>query len=85
MLGAVPDGASKRETEARMNEDQFNMEIRKFLKKVGVTSQREIERVVTEGIASGQLQGNETLKARVTLSIEGLDLAYEIDGDISLG
>ena len=85
MLPAGPDGASKRETEARMNEDQFNMEIRKFLKKVGVTSQREIERVVTEGIASGQLQGNETLKARVTLSIEGLDLAYEIDGDISLG
>ena len=68
-----------------MNEDQFNMEIRKFLKKVGVTSQREIERVVTEGIASGQLQGNETLKARVTLSIDGLDLDHEIDGDISLG
>ena len=85
MLRAGPDGASKRETEARMNEDQFNMEIRKFLKKVGVTSQREIERVVTEGIASGKLQGNETLKARVTLSIEGLDLAHEIDGEISLG
>ena len=68
-----------------MNEDQFNMETRKFLKKVGVTSQREIERVVTEGIASGRLQGNETLKARVTLSIDGLDLAHEIDGDISLG
>ncbi len=85
MLRAGPDGASKRETEARMNEDQFNMEIRKFLKKVGVTSQRESARVVTEGIASGKLQGNETLKARVKLSIEGLDLAYEIDGDISLG
>ena len=68
-----------------MDEDQFNMEIRKFLKKVGVTSQREIERVVKEGIASGRLQGNETLKARVALSIEGLDLAHEIDGDISLG
>ena len=68
-----------------MNQDQFNMEIRKFLKKVGVTSQREIERVVSEGIASGKLQGNETLKARVTLSIDGLDLDHEIDGDISLG
>ncbi len=67
-----------------MNEDQFNMEIRKFLKKVGVTSQREIERAVQEGIASGQLQGNETLKARVTLSIAGLGLAHDIDGDISL-
>jgi hypothetical protein len=81
---AEQDRAGKRETEARMNEDQFNLEIRKFLKKVGVTSQREIERVVTEGIASGKLQGNETLKARVTLSIDGLDLAHEIDGDISL-
>ena len=67
-----------------MNEDQFNMEIRKFLKKVGVTSQREIERAVQEGIASGQLQGNETLKARVTLSIDVLGLAHDIDGDISL-
>jgi hypothetical protein len=84
MLRAIPDGTTKLETEARMNEDQFNMEIRKFLKKVGVTSQREIERVVTEGIASGQLKGNETLKARVTLSIESLDLTHEIDGDISL-
>ena len=77
--------ARKRETEARMNEDKFNMEIRKFLKKVGVTSQREIERVVNDGIADGTLQGNETLKARVTLSIEGLDLTHEIDGEISLG
>jgi hypothetical protein len=84
MLRAIPDGTTKLETEAGMNEDQFNMEIRKFLKKVGVTSQREIERVVTEGIASGQLKGNETLKARVTLSIESLDLTHEIDGDISL-
>jgi ribosomal protein L1 len=67
-----------------MNEDRFNMEIRKFLKKVGVTSQREIERAVQEGIADGRLKGQETLKARITLSIDGLDLSHEIDGDISL-
>ncbi len=67
-----------------MNEDRVNMEMRKFLKKVGVTSQREIERTVQEAIADGRLQGNETLKARVKLSIEGLDLDHEIDGDISL-
>ena len=79
-----PRGTTKPKTEACMNEDQFNMEIRKFLKKVGVTSQREIERAVQEGIASGQLQGNETLKARVTLSIAGLGLSHDIDGDISL-
>ena len=85
MLRAGPNRARHRETEARMNEDQFNMEIRKFLKKVGVTSQREIERAVQEGLASGQLQGSETLKARVTLTIEGLDVAHDIDGEISLG
>ena len=67
-----------------MNEDMFNMELRKFLKKVGVTSQREIEQAVREAIDSGVLAGTETLKAKVTLSLEGLDLDHEITGDISL-
>jgi organic hydroperoxide reductase OsmC/OhrA len=67
-----------------MNEDTFNMELRKFLKKVGVTSQREIERTVQEGIESGELTGHEKLKAKVVLTIEGLDLDHEIDGVISL-
>ena len=67
-----------------MNEDVFNMELRKFLKKVGVTSQREIEQAVRAAVASGALAGNETLKAKVTVSIEGLDLDHEIAGDISL-
>jgi ribosomal protein L1 len=84
MLHACPQGKRQHETEVRMNEDQFNMEIRKFLKKVGVTSQREIERAVQEGIESGRLKGQETLKARVTLSIDSLDLSHEIDGKISL-
>jgi ribosomal protein L1 len=84
MLPTRPTGTRRQETEVRMNEDRFNMEMRKFLKKVGVTSQREIERTVQEAIADGRLQGNETLKARVKLSIEGLDLDHEIDGDISL-
>ena len=67
-----------------MNEDVFNMELRKFLKKVGVTSQREIEQAVREGLDSGALTGRETLKARVSLSVEGLDLTHHIEGDISL-
>ena len=67
-----------------MNEDRFNMEIRKFLKKVGVTSQREIERAVQEAVADGRLTGNETLKARITLNVDALGLSHEIDGDISL-
>ena len=67
-----------------MNEDVFNMELRKFLKKVGVTSQREIEQAVRSAIEAGKLQGDETVKAKVTLTLEGLDLKHEIDGDISL-
>ena len=68
-----------------MNEDVFNMELRKFLKKVGVTSQREIEQAVRGAIEAGKLTGNATVKAKVTLTLEGLDLSHEIDGDISLG
>ena len=67
-----------------MNEDVFNMELRKFLKKVGVTSQREIEQAVRDALASGALTGDEVLKAKMRLTVEGLDIAYDIDGDISL-
>ncbi len=68
-----------------MNEETFNMELRKFLKKVGVTSQREIEGAVRAAIDSGKLSGNETLKAKVVLSVEGLEMSQEITGDIALG
>ena len=68
-----------------MNEDVFNMEVRKFLKKVGVTSQREIETAVRAAIADGSLAPDATVKARVTLTLEGLDVSHEIDGEISLG
>ena len=67
-----------------MNEDVFNMELRKLLKKVGVTSQREIEQAVRDALDSGKLTGNETLTAKVRISIESLDLDHEITGDISL-
>ena len=67
-----------------MNEDIFNMELRKFLKKVGVTSQREIEQAVRDAIDAGKLKGHEKLKAKVTLTIEGLPLKQDIDGEISL-
>ncbi len=67
-----------------MNEDNFNMAVRKFLKKVGVTAQREIEKAVREGIDTGGLKGDETLKARVRLEIDGLSLDVAIDGDIAL-
>jgi hypothetical protein len=71
--------------EQAFNEETFNLDIRKFLKKVGVTSQREIERVVREGLQSGKLRGDETLQAEMTLTIPALGLMYKVDGDISLG
>ena len=67
-----------------MNEDTFNMEVRKFLKKVGVTSQREIEKAVREAVDNGRLTGDETLKAQVRLTVDGVDLDVEIDGAIEL-
>ena len=67
-----------------MNDDTFNMSIRKFLKKVGVTSQREIEKVIRDAVAAGQLSGSETLKATMTLQIETIELDIIIDGDIAL-
>ena len=68
-----------------MDEDRFNMSIRKFLKVVGVTSQREIENAVRAGQTSGKLKGNETLKAKITLTLSGVGLAHDIDGEIELG
>ncbi len=68
-----------------MNEDNFNMEIRKFLKLVGVTSQREIETAVREALKSGRLKGVERLKVKVVLTLEGVGLSKSIDGEIALG
>ena len=67
-----------------MNQDNFNMEIRKYLKKVGISSQREITNVVTQAIADGKLTGNEVLKAKVKLELPDLAYELEIDGEISL-
>ena len=67
-----------------MDEDVLNMSVRKFLKKVGVTSQREIEDAVRRSVANGRLNGNETLPAKVTLTVSGVDLSVEIDGSIEL-
>jgi len=67
-----------------LDEEKFNLEIRKFLKKVGINSQREVERAVREGLENGQLKGGESLKAQMTLDIAGLQLHYTIDGEIAL-
>jgi hypothetical protein len=62
-----------------MDEDRVNMSIRKFLKEVGVTSQREIEAVVREGRAKGG-----KLRVRMTLTAEGTDLDHVVEGEIDL-
>jgi hypothetical protein len=67
-----------------MNPDAFNMSIRKFLKMVGVHSQREIESAVERAIASGKLKGGEALPAKMTLVVEGVALYVTFDGKIAL-
>jgi Family of unknown function (DUF6494) len=67
-----------------MNEDVFNVSVRKFLKKVGITSQREIERAVRQAVAGGRLKGNEALPAKMVLTVEGVGLAVEVEGAVEL-
>ena len=67
-----------------MNEDVLNVSVRKFLKKVGITSQREIEQAVRAAVATGRLKGNEALPAKVMLTIDRLGLVVEIDGAVEL-
>jgi len=68
-----------------MDEDRFNMSIRKFLKVVGVTSQREIENAVREAVKAGHIRGGDTLKARMTLEIGAISLRHEINDEIEIG
>ena len=68
-----------------MDEDRFNMAIRKFLKTVGVTSQREIENAVRQALAESKIKGNAKLKAKIVLTIPAVHLTHEIDGEIALG
>jgi len=67
-----------------MNEEALNMSLRKFLKVVGVTSQQEIEKAIRTALADGRLTGNETLKARMVLTIDGIDLTHDVEGQIEL-
>ena len=68
-----------------MNEEHFNLGVRKFLKRFGVTAQREMEKAVDDALRTGKLTGSETLKARATLRIDGLPMQMTIDEEIPLG
>ena len=67
-----------------MDEEVFNIQVRKFLKNVGVTSQREIENAIRNALSTGELEGTDSITAKVTLEINSLDLITEIDGHIKL-
>ncbi|HZL26912.1 MAG TPA: DUF6494 family protein [Acidobacteriaceae bacterium] len=67
-----------------MDEEKFNRTIRKFLKEVGVTAQREIEIAVREAIRTGHLRGSEKLGATMTLEIRTIRLTHVVNGEIEL-
>ncbi|HSB00860.1 MAG TPA: DUF6494 family protein [Anaerolineales bacterium] len=68
-----------------MNEETFNISIRKFLKIVGINSQRAIEQAVDKAVADGAIAGTETFPATMTLEVAGLKLNVKFDGEIELG
>lgn len=67
-----------------MNDDTLNMSIRKFLKQVGITSQREIEYATLKAIDSGLLNGTKTLEVHMSLTVPELQITHKIDGQIEL-
>src|SRR5262249_21877914 len=71
------------ETDA-MNEDAFNASIRKFLKTLGVTGQREIEKAVRQALADGRIKDDARLPASATITIAGVGLSWKVEGEIEL-
>ena len=69
---------------ATVDEEVFNMSVRKFLKKLGVTAQREIELAVREHLENGDLEGDETLEAAATVTMAGLSREVVVTGRIAL-
>ncbi|HKK14785.1 MAG TPA: DUF6494 family protein [Gammaproteobacteria bacterium] len=67
-----------------MDEDVFNQQIRKFLKRVGITAQREIEKAVREGVEQGRIQGAGPVQARMTLELPELQVSLAIEDDLLL-
>ena len=78
-------GARPAPTETAMNEDVFNIEIRKFLKEVGVTSQRVVEQAVRDAIKAGKLKSGGSLEARMVLTVDAIGVKHSVQGTIKLG
>ena len=69
---------------AALDEEKFNLEIRKFLKVVGITSQREIEKAIREAVAAGRLGPGSTVAAKVTLQLPELGIEHVISENLKL-
>jgi hypothetical protein len=67
-----------------MDDETFNLSVRRFLKKLGVTAQREIEQAVREQLQAGMLQGDERLEATATVTVNGLPHDVLVTGTIAL-
>ena len=67
-----------------MDEEVLNIQVRKFLKKVGIQSQREIEQAVKDRMKKGILTGKENLVATMLLEVPEIDLRVSIDGKIEI-
>ena len=67
-----------------MNEDILNASLRRFLKTVGITSQREIENGIRKAVADGRIKGAKTLRAQMTLTIGDIGLNHKIEGNIEV-
>lgn len=68
-----------------MNEETFNLSVRRFLKAFGLQGQHEIEQAVANALARGAITGSETLPGKITLECPGLSLHFECKGEIALG
>ena len=67
-----------------MNEEVFNIDLRRFLKTFGVGAQREIEKAIRDALAAGALTGAETITARARLDIVGMEVDFVVEEDIRL-
>jgi hypothetical protein len=67
-----------------MNEDTLNMEIRRYLKQVGITSQREIEHAVMKAVENGKLKSVDSVDVKMTLEVQALGVTHCVTGKIAL-
>jgi hypothetical protein len=68
-----------------MNEDVLNTSVRRYLKKLGITAQREIEQAVRKAASDGRLAGAQPMRAKATVTVSGINLSFEVDGVIEAG